>query len=144
MLQRNTASTALESAMSAQFDSTFSQYTHQFAAAATRANRLALENAESLFGLQLKAFEKNVTATADFIGEFAGASDLGSYQTLWPKGLQIARDNLERLAAANQEAVGLSLKASEAFGQLARDQFETASEQVQATVAKAGRGSRRK
>lgn len=130
--------------MSAQFDSRFSQYTHQFAAAATRANRLALENAETLFGLQLKTLEKNANATADFFGEFAGANDLGSYQTLWPKGLQIARDNLERLAAANQEAVGLSLKASEALGQLARDQIESASEQIQATAAKAGRSARGK
>lgn len=143
MLRRNTVRSPLDPAMSAQFD-TFSQYTHQFAAAATRANRLALENAESLFGLQLKTFEKNVNATADFIGEVAGANDLGAFQTLWPKGLQIARDNLERLAAANQEAVGLGLKATQALGQLARDQFESVSEQVQSTAAKAGRGSRGK
>lgn len=118
--------------MSAQFDSSFSQYTHQFAAAATRANRLALENAESVFGLQLKTLGTNANAVADFFGEFSGASDLGSMQSLWPKGLQIARDNLERLATANQEAVGLSLKTSEAIGQLARDQFESANEQFQA------------
>ncbi|HEY0333196.1 MAG TPA: phasin family protein [Stenotrophomonas sp.] len=129
--------------MSAQFDS-FSQYTHQFAAAATRANRLALENAESLFGLQLKAFEKNANATADFIGELSGTNEVGSFQTLWPKGLQIARDNLERLAAANQEAVGISLKASEALGQLARDQFAQASGPFQPTAAKAGTGTRNK
>ncbi len=129
--------------MSAQFDSSFSQYTHQFAAAASRANRLALENAESVFGLQLKTLEKNVNATADFLGQFADVSDLGSVQTLWPKGLQIARDNLERLATANQEAVGLSLKASEAIGQLARSQFESANEQFQANVAQP-RSARRK
>lgn len=121
--------------MSAQFDSSFSQYTHQFAAAASRANRLALENAESVFGLQLKTLEKNANATADFLGQFAGVNDLGTVQSLWPKGLQIARDNLERLATANQEAVGLSLKASEAIGQLARSQFESANEQFQANVA---------
>jgi hypothetical protein len=129
--------------MSAQFDSSFSQYTHQFAAAASRANRLALENAESVFGLQLKTLEKNVNATADFLGQFADVSDLGSVQSLWPKGLQIARDNLERLATANQEAVGLSLKASEAIGQLARGQFESANEQFQANVAQP-RAARRK
>lgn len=129
--------------MSAQFEG-FNQYTHQFAAAASRANRLALENAESLFGLQLKTLEKNVTATADFFGQFAGVNDLGSVQSLWPKGLQIARDNLERLAAANQEAVGLSLKASEALGELVRNPFEAASESFQASAAPSGRTARRK
>jgi hypothetical protein len=129
--------------MSAQFDSSFSQYTHQFAAAASRANRLALENAESVFGLQLKTLEKNVNATADFFGQFADMNDLGSVQSLWPKGLQIARDNLERLATANQEAVGLSLKASEAIGHLARSQFASANEQFQANAAPP-RSARRK
>jgi hypothetical protein len=127
--------------MSAQFDG-FSSYTHQFAAAAVRANRLALENAESMFGLQLKAFEQNVHATTGFLGEMAEARGLESYQTLWPKGLKIARDNLERLADAGQEAVGLGLKASEAIGQLAKDQFETVSDQVQAAQAKPGRHRR--
>lgn len=123
--------------MSAQFASSFSNYTHQFAAIATRANRLALENAESVFGLQLKTLETNVTATTEFLGEFAEARNLNNYQTLWPKGLQIARSNLERLASANQEAVGLSLKTSEAIGQLAKQQLESVTEQVKATVAKA-------
>ncbi|HBK46422.1 MAG TPA: phasin-family protein [Xanthomonadaceae bacterium] len=130
--------------MSAQFENRFSDYTHQFAATAARANRLALENAESVFGLQLKTFEKNVNATTDFLGEFAEARDFGTYQTLWPKGLQVARDNLERLASANQEVVGLSLKASEALGQLAKHQFETVTDQVQASAGKAGKTGRGK
>ena len=129
--------------MSAQFEG-FNQYTHQFAAAASRANRMALENVESVFGLQLKTLEKNVTATAEFFGQFAGTNDFGDVQSLWPKGLQLARDNLERLASANQEAVGLSLKTSEALGELARNQFESASEKFQAGAAPSGRTARRK
>ena len=126
--------------MSAQFENSFSSYTQQFASTASRANRLALETAESLFGLQLKTLEKNVSATTTYLGEFSQVSDLGTYQSLWPKGLQIARDNLQRLAAANQEAVGLGLKASEAIGQLAKHQFETVADQVKATVAKTTHG----
>jgi len=129
--------------MSAQFEG-FNQYTHQFAAAASRANRMALENVESVFGLQLKTLEKNVTATAEFFGQFTGTNDFGDVQSLWPKGLQLARDNLERLASANQEAVGLSLKTSEALGELARNQFESASEKFQAGAAPGGRTARRK
>lgn len=126
--------------MSAQFEG-FNSYTQQFAAIATRANRLALENAETAFGLQLQAFGRNVSATTDFLGEFADARNLDSLQALWPKGLQVARDNFERVASAQDEVVGISLKASEAIGELARKRFEEASERMQ--TAKPGKGGRR-
>ncbi|MFC6842181.1 phasin family protein [Xanthomonas theicola] len=116
--------------MSAQFNDKFSPYTEHFAATAARANRLALESAESVFGVQLKTFEKNVAATTGFLGELTEARDLDSVQSLWPKGLQIARDNFERLATAGQEAFGLGLKTSEAIGQLAKRQFEATSDQT--------------
>lgn len=112
--------------MSAQFENGF----NSFASAAARANQLAMEHAENAFGLQLKTLEQNVSATTSFFGEFAQARDLGAYQTLWPKGLQLARDNLERLASVNQEVVGLGLKASDALGQLAKQQFDANNEQA--------------
>ena len=123
--------------MSYQFNDQFSAYTHQFAAVAARMNRLALENAETVFGVQLRTLEKNVDATTSYLGELVEARDLESYKTLVPKGLQVARDNAERAAAANQEVFGLNLKTSEALGQLTKNQFEAATEQAQATVAKA-------
>ncbi|WP_184621273.1 phasin family protein [Xanthomonas sp. 3058] len=110
--------------MSAQFENGF----NSFASAAARANQLAMEHAENAFGLQLKTLERNVSATTSFFGEFAQASDVSAYQALLPKGLQLARDNLERLASANQEVVGLGLKASDAFGALAKQQFDANSE----------------
>ncbi len=130
--------------MSAQFNNQFSAYTHQFAAAASRANRLALENAETVFGVQLKALEKNIDAATAFFGEVAEVRDLDAYKTLWPKGLQIAKDNAERLVAAGQEVFGLNLKTGEALGQLAKTQFESATESVQATVAKATKTTARR
>ena len=129
--------------MSAQINNQFSAYTHQFAAAAARANRLALENAEAVFGVQLKAIEQNIDAATTFFGEVAEVRDLDAYKTLWPKGLQIAKDNAERFVAAGQEVFGLNLKTSEAIGQLAKAQFESASETVQASVAKATKNVRR-
>ena len=101
----------------------FSSYTQQFTAAASRANRLALENAESMFGVQLKTFEKNITAATGFWGELAQSRDVGNLKTLLPKGLQVARDNLERAASAHREVAGISLKATEALGELMRDPF---------------------
>lgn len=112
--------------MSAQFNNSFNSYTQQFTFAANRANRLALENAESMFGVQLKTLEKNATATAGFFGELSQSNAADAYQALLPKGLQVARDNLERLAAASQEVLGLSLKAGEAISELARAPFEPA------------------
>lgn len=112
--------------MSAQPNDSFSRYTQQFTAVANRANRLALENAESMFGVQLKTFERNATAMAGFLGELTQANAAEGYQALLPKGLQVARDNLERLAAAGQEVVGMSLKAGEAISELTRAPFQTA------------------
>ena len=123
--------------MSAQINEQFSTFTHQFAAAASRANRLALETAETVFGVQLATFEKNIDATTAFFGELSEIRDAEAFKTVWPKGLQVAKDNAERVAAAGQEVFGLTLKANEAIGQLAKSQFEAASETAQATVAKA-------
>ena len=130
--------------MNAQFNESFSQFTHQFAAAASRANRLALESAETVFGVQLKTFEKNIDATTAFLGELAETRDLDGYKNLWPKGLQVAKDNAERVVAASQEVFGLSLKTGEAFGQLVKSQFESATDSVQASVAKATKAAKAK
>jgi ATP phosphoribosyltransferase regulatory subunit HisZ len=127
--------------MSYQFNDQFAAYSHKFAAVAARLNRLALENAETVFGVQLRTFEKNIDATTSYLGELADARDLESYKTLLPKGLQIARDNAERVAAAGQEVFGLTLKTSEVLGQLAKSQFESATEQAQATVAKVAKAA---
>ena len=125
MLQRN--KTRRIAPMSAQ-PNDFSSYTQQFAAAANRANRLALENAESVFGVQLRTFERNTTAAAGFFGELAQAGAQADLQALLPKGMQLARDNMERLASANQEVLGLSLKTGEALGALVRQPFAAKSE----------------
>ena len=130
--------------MSAQMNEQFTTFTHQIAAAASRANRLALENAETIFGVQLKTFEKNIDATTAYFTELAEVRDVEAYKTVFPKGLQIAKDNAERTAAASQEVIGLTLKTNEALGQLAKSQFEAASETAQATVAKATKAAKGK
>ena len=50
--------------MTVRFDTFFTDYTRHFADAASRANRLALESAESALDVQLRVFESNTTATA--------------------------------------------------------------------------------
>lgn len=120
--------------MYAQVNEQISNFTQQFANTAARINRLALENAESVLGVQLKTIEKNLNATNAYINEVAEARDFNAYQNLWSKAVQVARDNTERLASAGQEVLGLTLKTSEALGELTKRQFETATQQATATV----------
>ncbi|SBV37084.1 Phasin-family protein [uncultured Stenotrophomonas sp.] len=107
--------------MSARFDASFNDYTRQLAAAANRANRLALENVESAFGVQLRAFERNANATAGFFGELSQAG--AGLPALLPKGLQVAGDNLQRLGNAGHEVLDLGLKTGMAIGELVRQPF---------------------
>ncbi len=113
--------------MSARFDDGFSDYTRQFAAMANRANRLALETAESAFGVQLRTFERNANATAGFLGELAQPGPQADLPSLLPRGLQLAQENLQRLASAGQEIAGLGLQTGQALAELARQPFERSS-----------------
>ncbi|WP_282277619.1 phasin family protein [Stenotrophomonas sp. PS02297] len=110
--------------MAARFDDGFSDYTRQFAALANRANRLALENAESAVGVQLRTFERNATATAGFLGELAHPGPQADLPSLLPKGLQVAQENLQRLASAGQEIAGLGLKTGQALAELAQQPLQ--------------------
>lgn len=127
-----------------QFNEQFAAASRQFADTAAQINRLALDNATKVFGLQLAAFEQGANATLAFLGEVAEVRDADQLKTVWPKGLQVAKENAERFAAAGQEVIGLTLKTNEAIGQLAKSQFEAASETAQATVAKATKAAKGK
>ena len=120
----------------------FANATRQFADAAVQANRLALANAQEIFGLQLAAVEKNATATFAFFGELAEVRDADGLKAVLPKGVQVARENAERPVSTGQEVLGRTLKANEAIGQIAKGQFEAATAQAKAqaeTVAKAAK-----
>lgn len=115
--------------------------TRQFAHTAAQVNQLTLENAEKVFALQLGILEQNTSATFAFLGELAEARDADSYKTLWPKGVQVARENVERSINAGQEAFAASLKTGEAIGQIAKGQVETA--QARTADAPASKASRK-
>jgi hypothetical protein len=119
-----------------QFNEQFAAASRQFADAATQVNRLALTNAEQVFGLQLAAIEQNVNAAFAFWGELAEVRDLDGLKAVWPKGVQIARENVERSVSTGQEIFGRTLKANEAIGQFAKGQFEAATEQAKAEAEK--------
>ncbi|MBB1062106.1 phasin family protein [Marilutibacter spongiae] len=123
--------------MYTQFNEQFAAATRQFADTASQASRLMLENTEALFGLQMAAVEDRANATFAFFGEAAEARDFDAAKALWPKGVQIARENVERAVTAGQEAFGRTLKTNEAIAELAKGQFESAAKSAQANVEKA-------
>ncbi|MFC7301964.1 phasin family protein [Cognatiluteimonas weifangensis] len=127
-----------------QINEQFAAATRQFADAAAQVNRLALTNAEEVFGLQLAAIEQSVNATFAFWGELAEVRDADGLKAVWPKGVQVARENVERSISTGQEVLGRTLKANEAIGQVAKGQFEAAAAQAQAGVEKATKAAKAK
>lgn len=123
-----------------QFNDQFAKSTRQFADTTAQVGRLTLENTEAVFGLQLAAIGESMNATFAFWGELADVRDFDGLKAVWPKGVQIARENVERGIGTGQEVFGRTLKTNEAIAQIAKTQFETVAATVQAdaeTVAKA-------
>lgn len=116
----------------------FAAASRQFADTAAQINRITLENAEAVFGLQLNAISERANATFAFFGEAAQTRDLDAFKALWPKGVQVARENVERTVAVGQDVYARTLKANEAIGRVAKSQFETAVATTQANVREAG------
>lgn len=128
-----------------QFDTTafgnaqsqFTAATRQFADVAGQINRLALENAEAAFGLQLATFEENVNAAFAFWNDLSDVRDFDAAKAVLPKGMQVARESLERSVGTGQEVFGRTVKTHEAIAQVAKGQFEAATAQATAGVEKA-------
>lgn len=113
-----------------QFNEQFAAATRQFADTAAQINRIALDNAEALFGLQMTAIGNRANATFAFFGEAAGARDMDSLKTLWPKGVQVVRENIETVVSTGQEVIGRQIKTQEAIGEITKSQLEAVSRKV--------------
>lgn len=123
--------------MYAQINEQFAAATRQFADTAARINRLTLENAEAIVGLQLAAIEERTSATFAFLGEAAQVRDFDGAKALWPKGAQVARENVERTLTTGQDVMGRVAKANEAVAQIAKSQLEAAARGANDTVKQA-------
>jgi phasin family protein len=99
---------------------------------------LALSGLERIAELNLKTFEDRVKATVDFLSEAAEVRDIEAAKAFWPKSVQLAKENAEKLYANTQEIFSISLKTSEAIGALAKGSFENVNETLNkaADVAK--------
>lgn len=131
----------------------FEQISHQwinmskrFADTAIKAQGLAVEGFEKTLNLNLKALEERVEATVGFVSDATAARDFETVKTLWPKGLNLAKESAEKLVAASQEVMALTLKTNESIGalyandvQAATETFEAQAQDVAAKARKAGR-----
>ena len=127
-----------------QFNDQFTKATSQFADVAANANRLALDNAQKAFGLQLATFEENTSAAFAFWNELIEVRDVEGFKSVLPKGAQIARAATERSFGAAQEVFANTVKTNEAIGSLAKGQFEKATAQAQAEVEKVTKAASKK
>ena len=124
-----------------QINEQFTKTTSQFADVAANANRLALENVQNAFGLQLAAMEQNATAAFAFFGELTNVRDFDGLKAVLPKGAQIARATTERNLGTAQEVFANTVKTNEAIGALAKGQFEQVTAQATAEVEKVAKAA---
>ena len=123
--------------MYAQINEQFAAATRQFADTAARINRLALENAEAIVGLQLAAVEERTSATFAFLGEASQVRDFDGAKNLFPRGAQVVRENIERSLTSGQDVLGRNVKVLESVAQIAKGQFEAAARSANETVKQA-------
>ena len=122
----------------------FTKATSQFADVAANANRLALENVQNAFGLQLAALEQNATAAFAFWGEMTNVRDMDGFKAVLPKGAQIVRASTERSMGTAQEVFANTVNTNEAIGALAKGQFEQVTAQATAEVEKVTKAAKAK
>ena len=119
-----------------QYNEQFTAATRQFADTAARINRLAIENAQQVFGLQLAAIEEAASSNFAFWNQLTEARDLNALRNAMPAGIQIARENVERAVATGQEIYDLTAKANEAITQIAKGEMEQVAAKAQAQAEK--------
>ena len=127
--------------MNYQYTDQFAAATRQFADTAARISHLTLDSAQKVFGLQLATLEENTEATFAFLGEVADVRDLDGLKTLFPKGVQVARENVERAIGTGQEVFGTTVKTNEAIAQIAKGQVEAAQAKAEEAVQTATRAT---
>ena len=93
-----------------------------------KAQSVALESFERITDLNLKTLEDRMNAAVQFWSDAAEVRDFEAARAFWPKGVQLAKENAEKMYANSQEVFGLALKTSEALGALAKGSIENANE----------------
>jgi phasin family protein len=101
-----------------------------YADAFAKAQAVAMEGFERIADLQIKTLEDRVNAAVQFWSEATEVRDFEGARAFWPKGVQLAKENAEKLYATSQEVFGVTLKTTEALGALAKGSFENTNEAI--------------
>ena len=109
-----------------------------------KAQSLTLESFERITGVQLKALENRVNAAVEFWTEASEIRDFDGARAMWPKGVQLAKENAEKIYATGQEVFGIALKTGDALGALVKGSYETTNNTIakRTNAVKKAAGSR--
>lgn len=117
-----------------QYNNQVLAFSKSFAEAAFKVQGLALQNIEKIADLQLKTIENRANATAAFVTEALEVRDFDGLKAIWPKGVTLAKESAEKAYATTQEVFGISVKAGEALGELAKTNFVATNETIKSNV----------
>lgn len=115
----------------------------RFADTAIKAHGLAVEGFEKTLSVQLKTLEDRVEATMSFVSDATAARDFEGVKALWPKSMNLAKESAEKLVAAGQEVVAVTLKTNESIGALYASDVEAATETFESQAKDAAAKVRR-
>jgi phasin family protein len=105
-----------------------------YADAFAKAQAVAMEGFERITDLQVKTMEDRVNAHVAFWQEATEVRDFEAARAFWPKGVQLAKENAEKMYATSQEIFGVTMKTTDALGQLAKGSFENTNDTIAKNV----------
>ena len=113
-----------------QFNTQMSFLSKNAADALLKAQGIALEGFEKMLDLQFKTIENRVHAAVEFFNEAATVRDADGFKSIWPKGVALVKESAEKAFGTSQEIVAISLKTSEAYGEVIKGSVEAANDTI--------------
>ena len=111
----------------------------QLAEQGYKAQLAALKSLAEIQGLQVKTLEAQTRANLAFVTDALQTREIEDVAALWPKGLDYARNSAESAYEAGQQVLGIAQKTAEQIGELARDGFNKAANEVAGNTTKKAR-----
>jgi len=93
-----------------------------------KAHSLTIEGMERIAEMNIKAMETQTNSALAFWSQALEARDFDGLKAMWPRSVNLVRESTENLYHNGQEVLGVSMKTSEALGELAKGAVEAANE----------------
>jgi len=108
-----------------QINTQFLATSKQLAETTFKAHGLAFAGFERIVGIQMQAFQDQMTANTNFWNFATEARDTDNAKTVWPTGLQLVRESAEKAYATAQEVMNVTAQTGESIGALVKGAVET-------------------